>query len=139
VTAGPVHRCGVPPVQPSPGGETHADYRHSAGHPHISRRTVTAPAGSPARKPGQSNRPHKTALVMVGLGVASRIARDARTQEAVILVAIMVAVAVAGVRASEAKSVARLAAWDKKQAAKAMHKVKSATKATVQAIQPGTD
>jgi hypothetical protein len=76
---------------------------------------------------------------MVGLGVASRVARDPRTYEALIMVAIMVAGAVAAARASEAKSVARLAAWDKKQAEKAMHKVKSATKATVQAIQPGTD
>lgn len=76
---------------------------------------------------------------MVGLGVASRIARDARTHEAVIMVAIMVAVAVAAARSSEAKSVARLAAWDKKQAERAMHKVTSATKATVKAIQPGTD
>jgi hypothetical protein len=76
---------------------------------------------------------------MVGLGVASRVARDARTHEAVIMVAIMVAVAVAVARSSEAKSVARLAAWDRKQTARAVHKVKSATKATIQAVQPGTD
>ena len=76
---------------------------------------------------------------MVGLGVASRVARDARTHEAVIMVAIIVGVAVAAARASEAKSVARLAAWDKKQATRAVHKVQSATKATVQAIHPGTD
>ena len=139
MTAVPTRRCGVPPVQPSSGGETHADYRHSAGHPHIGRSTVTTPARSPARKPGQSNRPHQAALVAVGLGVASRVARDARTHEAVVMVAIMVAVAVAVARSSQAKSVARLAAWDKKQTAKAMNKVKSATKATVQAIQPGTD
>jgi len=100
---------------------------------------MTAPAGSPARKPGQSKRPHQAALVAVGLGVASRVVRDARTHEAVIMVAIMVAVAVAAARSSQAKSVARLAAWDKKQAAKAMHKVTSATKATIQAVQPGTD
>ena len=100
---------------------------------------MTTPAGRPAQKPGQPNRPHKAALVMVGLGVASRVARDARTHEAVILVAIMVAAAVAAARASEAKSVARLAAWDKRQATRAVHKVKSATRATVQAIEPGTD
>jgi hypothetical protein len=91
------------------------------------------------RKPGQSNRPHQAALVMIGLGVASRIARDARTHEAVIMVAVLVAVAVAVARSSEEKSRARLAAWDRKQATRAVHKVKSATKATVQAIQPGTD
>ncbi len=107
-TAVPVRRCGVPPVQPSPGGETHADGRQGAGHPHIGRSTVTTPAGSPARKPGQPNRPHQAALVMMGLGVASRIARDARTHQAAIVVAVVAAVAVAAARESEAN---RPRAW----------------------------
>ena len=75
----------------------------------------------------------------VGLGVASRVARDARTHEAIIVVAIIVAVAAAAARESGRKSIARLGAWDIQHAEKAVHKVGSATKATVKAVQPGTD
>jgi hypothetical protein len=54
-------------------------------------------------------------LVVIELGVAARLARDARTYETAIVVVIAVA-AVAGLgRASRASSWARLAAWDKRR------------------------
>jgi hypothetical protein len=113
----------------------YADHHHSARYPHIGRGTVNTPAGRPAQKPGPSKRSRQAALVVIGLGVASRVARDARTHEAVIVIAIVVAVAAAVARESGNKSMARLKAWD----AKATGKIKSATKATVQAVQPGSD
>jgi len=54
-------------------------------------------------------------MVVIGLAVAARYARDARTYETAIMVVITVA-AVAGLgRASQASSFARLAAWDKRR------------------------
>jgi hypothetical protein len=56
-------------------------------------------------------------VVVVGLGVAARLARDPRTLEAAIVAVIAVA-ALAGMgRASRAHSFARLAAWDKRRSA----------------------
>jgi hypothetical protein len=53
-------------------------------------------------------------VVVIGLAVAARLARDNRTYEAAFIAVIAVA-AVAGLgRASRARSVARLAAWDKR-------------------------
>lgn len=55
------------------------------------------------------------AVGLIGLAVASRLARDPRTHEAVIVVAIALG-ALAGLgRASRSRSLARLAAWDKRQ------------------------
>jgi hypothetical protein len=52
-------------------------------------------------------------MVLVGLGMAARIARDARTYEIVIAVA-----AVAGLgKSSRANSWARLVEWDKRRSA----------------------
>jgi hypothetical protein len=56
---------------------------------------------------------------MVGLAVAAGIARDPRTQRAVIMAVIMAAAAVTALRENQQRSVARLAAWDKRQAEKA--------------------
>ena len=54
-------------------------------------------------------------VVIVGLGVAARLARDPRAHAAVIVTVIAVA-ALAGMgRASRAQSFARLAAWDKRR------------------------
>ena len=52
-------------------------------------------------------------MVMIGVALAARLARDTRTHEHVIM-AVIAVVAVAGLgRASQARWFARLAAWDK--------------------------
>ena len=52
-------------------------------------------------------------MAMIGLALAARLARDSRTYEHVIMAVIGVA-ALAGLgRASQTRSFARLAAWDK--------------------------
>jgi hypothetical protein len=54
-------------------------------------------------------------VVVIGLALAARLARDSRSYEHVIMVVIGVA-AVAGLgRASQTRSFARLAAWDKRR------------------------
>ncbi len=57
--------------------------------------------------------------MMVGLAVAAGMARDPRTQRAVIMAVIMAAAAVTALRENQQHSFARLAAWDKRQAGKA--------------------
>ena len=55
------------------------------------------------------------AMVMIGVALAARLARDTRTYEAAIM-AVIAVVAVAGLgRASQARLFARLAAWDKRR------------------------
>jgi hypothetical protein len=54
-------------------------------------------------------------MVVIGLALAARLARDSRSYESVIMVVIGVT-AVAGLaKASRTRSFARLAAWDKRQ------------------------
>jgi hypothetical protein len=75
------------------------------------------------------------ALVVIGLGLASRVARDPRTHEALIVMAIVAAVAVAGAKEGGNKSWERLRALD----AKVTGKVKAAAVATVDAVTPDSD
>jgi hypothetical protein len=75
------------------------------------------------------------ALVVIGLGLASRVARDPRTHEALIVMAIVAAVAVAGAKEGGNKSWERLKALD----AKVTGKVKAAAVATVDAVTPDSD
>jgi hypothetical protein len=74
---------------------------------------VTLQAAGPARRPRGTSSDHHLAMMVIGLAVAARMARDPRSYETAIMVVIAVA-AVAGLgRASQARSFARLAAWDK--------------------------
>jgi hypothetical protein len=74
-------------------------------------------AAGPADQPRGAKSGHHTALVMIALAVAARLARDTRTYEPAIMVVIAV-VAMAGLgRASRAHTFARLAAWDKRRSA----------------------
>jgi hypothetical protein len=90
----------------------------------INRRTVASQADhrTPAgRGTGESavglSSDHHLSVMVIALAVAARVARDPRTYEIAIMVAITVA-AVAGLgRASGARSVARVAAWDKRRSA----------------------
>lgn len=60
-------------------------------------------------------------MAVIGLALAARLARDSRTYEHVIMVVIGVA-AVAGLgRASQTRSFARLAAWDKRRNLRGQH------------------
>jgi hypothetical protein len=78
---------------------------------------VTTQAAEPARQPREASSGHRMSMVLVGLGVAARIARDARTYEIAIVVVIAVA-AVAGLgKSSRANSWARLVEWDKRRSA----------------------
>ena len=49
-------------------------------------------------EPGPEKRSTKMALAVIGLGLLSRVARDPRTHEALIVMAIVAAVAVAGAK-----------------------------------------
>jgi hypothetical protein len=72
----------------------------------------------PASQPWGARSGHHTAVVMIGLAIAARMARDTRTYEPAII-AVIAVVAVAGLgRASRARSFARLAAWDKQRIAR---------------------
>ena len=86
-------------------------------------------------EPGPEKRSTKMALVVIGLGLASRVARDPRTHEALIVMAIVAAVAVAGAKEGGNKSWERLKALD----AKVTGKVKAAAVATVDAVTPDSD
>lgn len=78
--------------------------------------TPRQPAGA-AGLPGRAGTRHHMIMVVVGLGVAARLARNPRTHEAAIVAVIAVA-ALAGMgRESRAHSFARLAAWDKRRSA----------------------
>jgi hypothetical protein len=86
-------------------------------------------------EPGVEKRSTKMALVVIGLGLASRVARSPRTHEAVIVIAIVAAVAVAGAKEGGNKSWERVKALD----AKVTGKVKAAAVATVDAVTPDSD
>jgi len=76
---------------------------------------VTPRAAGLARKPQGTSSGRRVSLVLIGLAMAARLARDTRTHEtAIVLVLVVVAVAGLG-RASQASAFARLAAWDKRQ------------------------
>jgi acid phosphatase family membrane protein YuiD len=86
------------------------------------RRIVTSQADrrtSSGRRTGKStvgmSSDHQLSLAVIALAVAARMARDPRTYEIALVVAITIA-AVAGLgRASGARSFARLAAWDQRR------------------------
>ena len=86
-------------------------------------------------EPGPEKRSTKMALVVIGLGLASRVARDPRTHEALIVMAIVAAVAVAGAKEGGNKSWERVKALD----AKVTGRVKAAAVATVDAVTPDSD
>lgn len=91
----------------------------------------------PKTKPeaGPEKRSTKMALMVIGLGLASRVARDPRTHEALIVIAIVAAVAVAGAKEGGNKSWERVKALD----AKVTGRVKAAAVATVDAVTPDSD
>jgi len=93
----------------------------------------------PKPEPGLEKRSTKMALVVIGLGVASRMARDPRIQEALIVIAIVAAVAVAGAKEGGSKSMARLKALDARATGKVKAVAKATAEATVDAVTPDSD
>jgi hypothetical protein len=77
-----------------------------------------------ARQPRRASTGHHLSTVVIGLAVAARIMRDPRTQEAVIMAVIAVVAARGLGKATQTKSFARLAAWDKRRAANELRKLK---------------
>jgi hypothetical protein len=76
--------------------------------------TARSPAG-PARRSREANSQHHAIMATIELALAARLARNSRSHQHVIMVVIGLA-AVAGLgKASQARSLARLAAWDKRR------------------------
>jgi hypothetical protein len=67
----------------------------------------------------------KAVLAVIALVAAARMARDRRTHEQVILVALVVAAAIGLGRAGEVGLTARLIAWDKKRSEAEQRRVKA--------------
>lgn len=81
------------------------------------------PATGPAPQSGKTDRPRRAALTMVALAAVAGVARDSRTHEAVIVVALAIAVLMAAGRESQSRSIARMKAWDKRQTAKELQRL----------------
>jgi hypothetical protein len=64
--------------------------------------------------PGASH-PRHVVMAAMALGAAARLARDRRNLQHVIMIIIVLAAAEGLARASHDRSLARLAAWDKRQ------------------------
>jgi hypothetical protein len=90
-------------------------------------------------EPGVEKRSTKMALVVIGLGLASRVARSPRTHEALIVIAIVAAVAVAGAKEGGNKSWERVKALDAKVTGKVKTAAKATVEATVDAVTPDSD
>jgi hypothetical protein len=64
-------------------------------------------------------------MVVIGLAAAARLARDRRTYERVIVVAIGLAAVARMARDNQSRSLARLAAWDKRPKPSEVHVIKT--------------
>ncbi len=83
-----------------------------------------APAGLAHQPPAASGQP-AVVMAMIGVAVAARIARDPRTYERLLVFAIAAAAAAGLARESQARSMARLIAWDKQRAMRELRRVKA--------------
>ena len=74
----------------------------------------SGPAGS-AHKSASLSRREKVVLAVIGVTAVTRMARDRRTYERVILVALALTAAAGIARAGQVRAIARLIAWDEQQ------------------------
>ena len=89
---------------------------------------MTPRAAAPAREPQVTSSGRRLSMVLIGLAVATRLARDTRTHETVIVVVIAVA-AMAGLgKAGRASAFERLVAWEKRQNAAELRRTLKAAK-----------
>jgi len=80
---------------------------------------------APARQSRAADSHRLSIVVVIGLAAAVRLARDRRTYEHVIVVAIGLAAAVSLARDNQSRSLARLAAWDKRPKPSEVHVIKT--------------
>jgi hypothetical protein len=73
-----------------------------------------APTGLAHQPPAASRHP-KMAMAMIGAAAAARIARDRRTYERLIVIALVLAAVAALARENQARSQERLVAWLKQR------------------------
>jgi hypothetical protein len=85
----------------------------------------SAPAGPAAKRPG-TGRLENVVVAAVGLATVVRMARDRRTYERIILAAIVLAAAADAARTGQARSIARLAAWDRHRTLAEQRRAKAA-------------
>jgi hypothetical protein len=72
----------------------------------------------PARRLLGATHPHRIVMAAMALGAAAHLARDRRNLQHVIVIVIVLAAVEGLARASQDRSFARLAAWDKRQSAR---------------------
>jgi hypothetical protein len=79
--------------------------------------SASGPEGPARRLPGATH-PHHVVMAAIALGAAAHLARDRRNLQHVIMIVIVLAAAEGLARAGHDRSIARLAAWDKRQSAR---------------------
>lgn len=79
---------------------------------------MTPQVAGPSRKSQGTGSGRRVPMLLIGLAMGRRLARDTRTHQAVIMAVIVVAAAAGMGKASRASAFARLVAWDKRQTAK---------------------
>jgi len=82
------------------------------------------PSGSAHKSPSLSRR-EKVVLAVIGVTAVTRMARDHRTYERVIMVALALIAAAGTARAGQVRAIARLIAWDKQQTLAAQRKAEA--------------
>ncbi len=81
-----------------------------------------------ARQSRAASRERRATILVVGLAAVARLPRDPRFQRHVIVLVIGLAAAARLTQDSQANSLARLAAWDKRQQARILRTVKGKVK-----------
>ena len=75
----------------------------------------------PTRQPQPANRKRHAVIIAIGLATAGRLPRDPGFQRDVIVVAVVLAALIGMARNGRNASFARVAAWDARQKARAVH------------------
>ena len=83
-----------------------------------------------ARQSGAVSRKRRATLLMVGLAAAARVPRDPRFQRNVVVLVVGLAAAARLAQNGQATSLARLAAWDRRQRERILSTVKSKARRT---------
>ena len=84
-----------------------------------------------ARQSGAVSRKRRTAMLVVGLAAVARLPRDPRFQRKVIVLVVGLAAAARLAQNGHTNSLARLAAWDRRQEARILRTVKGKAKLDV--------
>jgi hypothetical protein len=102
---------------------------------------MTAAGGSgPARRAGAANANHRTAMRMIALATVTHVLRSRRFYQRVITIAVVLRALGQIGQENQASTMARLAAWDKRQVQRFERKAKRqgrAVKGTAQMVRSG--